>query len=54
VICGLITVSGFHLCNNFFTAFPAANHLFPALEVKHFLPEQKEAALQWIQEEVET
>jgi len=27
-----------------------ADHLFPSIEVKHFLPEQKEAALKWIQE----
>ncbi len=32
----------------------AADHLLPSLEVKHFLSEQKEAALQWIQEEMET
>jgi len=27
-----------------------ADHLFPSIEVKHFLPEHKAAALKWIQE----
>jgi len=29
---------------------PIADRLFPSIEVKHFPPEQKAAALKWIQE----
>jgi len=32
----------------------AADHLFPSLEMSHFLPEQIETVLKWIQEEMET
>jgi hypothetical protein len=29
---------------------PAVGHLFPSIKMKHFSPEQKAAALKWIQE----